>query len=89
MNIINISGFEFLTAIADKLLPALSMTQSIPIKMDVTGKCTVKCIVKADVRHLNPLGGVHRGFAATVFGPVSGCAVYASLEARSAMELLI
>lgn len=81
MNINNISGFELLTAIADGLLPAPSITQTIPMKMDVIGKGTVKFIVKADSRHLNPVGGVHGGFAATVLDSVTGCAVHSCLEA--------
>lgn len=31
--------------------------------------------------HLNPLGGVHGGFAATVLDSVTGCAVHSMLEA--------
>ena len=37
--------------------------------------------VKADQRHLNPLGGVHGGFAATVLDSATGCAVHTTLEA--------
>lgn len=36
---------------------------------------------RADNRHLNPLGGVHGGFAATVLDSVTGCAVHTMLEA--------
>ena len=36
---------------------------------------------RADGRHLNPLGGVHGGFAATVLDSVTGCAVHTMLEA--------
>ena len=36
---------------------------------------------QADERHLNPLGGVHGGFAATVLDSVTGCAVHTVLEA--------
>lgn len=35
----------------------------------------------ADERHLNPLGGVHGGFSATVLDSVTGCAVHTMLEA--------
>lgn len=34
-----------------------------------------------DLRHLNPMGGVHGGFAATVLDSVTGCAVHTMLEA--------
>jgi len=43
------------------------------------GKISFKA--KADHRHLNPLGGVHGGFAATVLDSVTGCAVHTMLEA--------
>jgi len=33
----------------------------------------------ADKRHLNPLGFVHGGFAATVLDSVTGCAVHSTL----------
>ena len=36
---------------------------------------------RADERHLNPLGGVHGGFAATLLDSVTGCAVHTMLEA--------
>jgi uncharacterized protein (TIGR00369 family) len=34
----------------------------------------------AGQQHLNPLGGVHGGFAATVLDSVTGCAVHSLLE---------
>lgn len=34
-----------------------------------------------DSRHLNPMGGVHGGFACTVLDSVTGCAVHTMLEA--------
>lgn len=34
---------------------------------------------RADERHLNPLGGVHGGFAATILDSVTGCAVHSML----------
>ena len=38
-------------------------------------------MARADGRHLNPLGGVHGGFAATVLDSVTGCAVHSTLGA--------
>jgi acyl-coenzyme A thioesterase PaaI-like protein len=40
-----------------------------------------KFSAKADKRHINPLGGVHGGFAATVLDFVTGCVVHTMLEA--------
>jgi uncharacterized protein (TIGR00369 family) len=34
-----------------------------------------------DARHLNPVGGVHGGYACTVLDSVTGCAVHTMLEA--------
>lgn len=41
----------------------------------------VKFAVRADARHLNPMGGVHGGFAATVLDSVTGCALHTMLDA--------
>jgi uncharacterized protein (TIGR00369 family) len=75
------SGLELLTAMSEGVLPAPSITQTVPMTMDVIDKGAVKFTVKADSRHLNPLGGVHGGFAATVLNSVTGCAVHSTLDA--------
>ena len=38
-------------------------------------------LLKADERHLNPMGSVHGGFAAMILDSVNGCAVFSMLEA--------
>ena len=81
LDIKNMSGLELLSAMADGHIPTPSITDTIPMTMDVIQKGTVKFIVKADARHLNPLGGVHGGFAATVLDSVTGCAVHSTLDA--------
>ena len=40
-------------------------------------------------KHLNPQGGVHGGFAATVFDSVTGCAVHTLLGLELLMVQLI
>lgn len=75
------SGLELLRAMVDGGLPPPSISETIPMKMDVIEKGNVKFIVKADSRHLNPVGGVHGGFAATVLDSVTGCAVHSTLDA--------
>jgi uncharacterized protein (TIGR00369 family) len=81
LDIKNMSGLELLSAMADGHIPAPSITDTIPMTMDIIQKGTVKFIVKADSRHLNPVGGVHGGFAATVLDSVTGCAVHSTLDA--------
>jgi len=75
------SGLELLSAMVDGVLAPPSISETIPMKMDVIEKGNVKFIVKADSRHLNPVGGVHGGFAATVLDSVTGCAVHSTLDA--------
>jgi len=75
------TGLELLTAMSNGLIPAPSITETIPMKMDSIKKGVVRFTVKADARHLNPLGGVHGGFAATVLDSVTGCAVHSVLDA--------
>ena len=81
LDIKNMSGLELLSAMVDGGLPPPSISETIPMKMDVIEKGNVKFIVKADSRHLNPVGGVHGGFAATVLDSVTGCAVHSTLDA--------
>ena len=45
------------------------------------GNGSIMCVIKADSRHINPLGGVHGGFAATVLDSITGCAIHTMLEA--------
>jgi uncharacterized protein (TIGR00369 family) len=77
----NMSGFELLSAMVEGLLPVPSVTETIPMKMDIIKKGIVNFTVKADSRHLNPVGGVHGGFAATVLDSVTGCAIHSVLDA--------
>jgi len=81
LDIKNMSGLELLSAMVDGVLAPPSISETIPMKMDVIEKGNVKFIVKADSRHLNPVGGVHGGFAATVLDSVTGCAVHSTLDA--------
>ena len=81
MDIASMTGLELLTAMADGLLPAPSISATIPMKMEHIDKGVVEFTARADDRHLNPLGGVHGGFAAAVLDSVTGCAVHSMLEA--------
>jgi len=77
------SGLEFVQAMVDGKFPHPSMADTIPMRAVEAGSGFVKFTVRADSRHLNPLGGVHGGFAATVLDSVTGCAVHTLLEAGS------
>lgn len=65
----------------DGKLPHPSMADTIPMRVTEASPGYVKFSARADRRHVNPLGGVHGGFAATVLDSVTGCAVHTLLEA--------
>lgn len=81
MNPKTMTGLELLQAMAENKIPPASISQTIPMKPHHIESGQVIFEVQADQRHLNPLGGVHGGFAATVLDTVTGCAIHTLLEA--------
>ena len=81
MSIQQMSGLAILQAMAKGELPAPSITQTMPMSLIRVEEGSVLFLATADDKHLNPLGGVHGGFAATVLDSVTGCAVHTLLEA--------
>jgi uncharacterized protein (TIGR00369 family) len=81
MNLHEMSGLELFRAMRDSTLPHPSMANTIPMRITEASPGYVKFSARADLRHINPLGGVHGGFAATVLDSVTGCAVHTTLEA--------
>lgn len=81
MNSASLTGLEVLKAAWAGQLPASSMAKTIPMQGVAVDHGYVKLVARADERHLNPLGGVHGGFAATVLDSATGCAVHSALEA--------
>jgi uncharacterized protein (TIGR00369 family) len=76
-----LTGLEFLTQMRDGIIPGPPISETMNIESEEVKKGYVKFIAKADKRHINPLGGVHGGFAATVLDSVTGCAVHTMLDA--------
>ncbi|OTG81571.1 PaaI family thioesterase [Acinetobacter sp. ANC 4648] len=74
------TGLEFLQAMVNGDIPRASISETIPMDLHAISEGTASFHVKADKRHLNPLGGVHGGFAATVLDSVTGCAIHSMLE---------
>lgn len=75
------SGLDHLQMIADGRIeePSIFSTMGM-LKLEVErGSVRIHC--EAGLNHLNPMGGVHGGFAATVLDSVTGCAVHSLLEA--------
>jgi uncharacterized protein (TIGR00369 family) len=81
MNTEKLTGLELMRAMMAGRIPNAPIAEIIPMKaMEVAGGYA-KFSARADKRHINPLGGVHGGFATTVLGSVTGCAIHTMLEA--------
>ena len=81
MNPKEMTGLQLLQAMCDGTIPAASISETIPMRPYEVSEGSIHFKAKAVYRHLNPLGGVHGGFAATVLDSVTGCAVHSMLEA--------
>lgn len=81
MKINTMTGLEIMQAFAAGHFPAPSITKTIPMTMDSIEQDKVVFLATADHNHLNPMGGVHGGFAATVLDSVTGCATHTALAA--------
>lgn len=81
MNLSEMSGLELVRAMTEGKLPHPTMADTIPMRISDAGRGYVTFRARANGRHLNPLGGVHGGFAATVLDSVTGCAVHTMLDA--------
>ena len=77
----NMTGLEIMQAMAKGVIPHPSIAETIPMKCVLAEKGRIVFEVKADERHLNPLGGIHGGFSATVMDSVTGCVVHTMLDA--------
>ena len=80
-NVPNISGLELLESMVKRKYQMPPMAETIPMDIVSAKAGVIKFSAKAGKQHLNPLGGVHGGFAATVLDSVTGCAVHSLLEA--------
>ncbi len=74
------NGLKIMQAMVAGDLPHPSIADTMPMKCTLADRGRVVFEVMADQRHLNPLGGVHGGFAATVMDSVTGCAIHTMLD---------
>ena len=75
------TGLEKMQAIVREELPHSTMFKTIPMKVVQAEEGKVVFNAIANEKHLNPQGGVHGGFAATVLDSATGCAVHTLLGA--------
>ncbi|HKP64732.1 MAG TPA: PaaI family thioesterase [Polyangiales bacterium] len=80
MNIAEMTGLELIQALVAGTLPPPSIMETMSMRFGEVKKGCVRFLARADQRHLNPMGGVHGGFAATVLDSVTGCAVHTMLD---------
>ncbi len=88
MSTSQLSGLEKLRALMAGKIPPPTMADTIPSTLVVAEDGFVRFLVKADQRHLNPMGGVHGGFSAAVIDTVTGCAVQSVMEADVAYSTI-
>ena len=81
MNIEKMTGLDIMQAIVREELPHPTMSETIPMKVVHVEEGKVVFNAVANEKHLNPQGGVHGGFAATVLDSATGCAVHTLLGA--------
>lgn len=77
----NLTGLQQMQAILNGDIPAPSISEVIPMKPIEVNEGNVTFEAFANESHLNPMGGVHGGFAATVLDTVTACAVHSALPA--------
>lgn len=81
MDLRQMTGLQIMQAMLEGHLPSPSITQTIPMQAISVDEGEVTFEAKADDRHLNPMGGVHGGFAAAVLDSATACAVHSALPA--------
>ena len=74
-----LSGIEVLQRVMDGRIPPPTMAATMQMTLVHVEKGVAVFQARAGDRHLNPMGGVHGGFAATVLDSATGCAVHSML----------
>ncbi len=82
MNIEEMTGLEFLDAMRRDELTHPPICKTIPMRIDHVEEGRIVFHVSASDDHINSMGGIHGGFAATVLDTVTGCAVHTLLGAN-------
>ena len=75
-----LSGLKLIQMIAQGNIAAPTMAETMRMRIANVSYGCVEFKATAGDNHLNPMGGVHGGFAATVLDSVTGAAVHTVLE---------
>jgi uncharacterized protein (TIGR00369 family) len=84
------SGLEFLTDMANGILPQPPMCATLGFRLVEVADGYARFDGEPEFRHYNPIGTVHGGFAATLLDSALGCAIFTTLakgEAWTTLEL--
>lgn len=81
MNTHTMTGLEHLQAMIRGELPRPTMATTMSMELTLAEEGRVIFVATADENHLNPLGMVHGGFAATVMDSATGAAVHTMIDA--------
>ena len=76
-----IKGIDLLRAMVAGELPAPPISQTLGIYLETVEPGRVVFVGRPGPHLLNPLGGVHGGFALTLIDSAAGCAVHTELDA--------
>ena len=91
-HIAEFTGLELLKRLIDQQYPAPPMAHLLSFALTEVSEGRAVFHGMPGVRHLNPLGGVHGGWAATILDSALGCAVQTTLakgEAYSTAEFKV
>ena len=75
------TGLEILQMLIAGKLPPPSMAQTMGMSLTFAEEGFARFEATAREIHINPMGGVHGGFACTVLDSALGCAVQSALKA--------
>lgn len=77
----NMTGLALIRAIHEGKLPGAPMAALMNMRCGAVEEGRVVFLGQPDKQHLNPLGSVHGGYAATLLDSAMGCAVHTTLPA--------
>ena len=75
-----LSGLEFLTAVAEKRLPPAPISGLMEFGLATVGDGEVTFTCLPDESAYNPIGVVHGGLVCTILDSVTACAVHSTLD---------
>jgi uncharacterized protein (TIGR00369 family) len=82
------SGLEFLTDMVDGKLPQAPMCATMGFHLAAVSEGYARFDGVPELRHYNPIGTVHGGFAATLLDSALGCAVFTTMAQGEAWTTL-